>query len=353
MKKPDASRLLDLIAALSHRTNLSVGCYCADETAATARCCAHLLPTRGADIVVDSIDFATAPAGDPAGLPRLLTATRASSTRRGGDPALSVRRAAHGTRNRRPTAACAGPFHLHEPAHDMDREQGAPCPHATRHTHRTSGRSHHCLTSRQNAQARFPTPPETAPRRRPSAIGARSPSAAAIRTTMPSALCQYAPSGPARTNSKSRQSVRPCKIFFARFISFASRSLSAFGAPEMKNPAPSCSRLPGFSLGRSRFVLRIFSFGKARLSTPLPAGFAASAHARTRATPGDPSVHRRLHRVRHAVSPPFFTPSRARNARDQRRSPRRRGGSCRKGKETETDLPTVPPSHLAECLPVG
>src|SRR5215471_11056077 len=29
------------------------------------------------------------------------------------------------------------------------------------------------------------------------------------------------------------------------------------------------------------------------------------------------------------------------------------GGACQKGEETETDLPTVPPSHLAECLPVG
>jgi len=34
MKRPEAARLLMLLAALSHRTNLSVGCYCADE----ARC---------------------------------------------------------------------------------------------------------------------------------------------------------------------------------------------------------------------------------------------------------------------------------------------------------------------------
>jgi uncharacterized protein YeaO (DUF488 family) len=31
MKRPEAARLLDLLAALSHRTNLSVGCYCANE----------------------------------------------------------------------------------------------------------------------------------------------------------------------------------------------------------------------------------------------------------------------------------------------------------------------------------
>jgi uncharacterized protein YeaO (DUF488 family) len=34
MKRPEAARLLALLAALSHETNLSVGCYCADE----ARC---------------------------------------------------------------------------------------------------------------------------------------------------------------------------------------------------------------------------------------------------------------------------------------------------------------------------
>ena len=31
MKQPEASRLLDLLAALSHDTDLSVGCYCTDE----------------------------------------------------------------------------------------------------------------------------------------------------------------------------------------------------------------------------------------------------------------------------------------------------------------------------------
>src|ERR1700757_3519194 len=32
MAKPDAARTLDLLAALSHTTNLSLGCYCADES---------------------------------------------------------------------------------------------------------------------------------------------------------------------------------------------------------------------------------------------------------------------------------------------------------------------------------
>ena len=34
MKRPEAARLLALLAALSHQANLSVGCYCEDE----ARC---------------------------------------------------------------------------------------------------------------------------------------------------------------------------------------------------------------------------------------------------------------------------------------------------------------------------
>ena len=31
MKRPQAARLLTLLAALSHHTNFSVGCYCAEE----------------------------------------------------------------------------------------------------------------------------------------------------------------------------------------------------------------------------------------------------------------------------------------------------------------------------------
>ena len=39
MKRPEPRRLLDLLAALSQQTNLSLGCYCADE----ARCHRSLL----------------------------------------------------------------------------------------------------------------------------------------------------------------------------------------------------------------------------------------------------------------------------------------------------------------------
>jgi uncharacterized protein YeaO (DUF488 family) len=41
MKRPEAARLLQLLAALSRTTNLSVGCYCADE----ARCHRSVLRT--------------------------------------------------------------------------------------------------------------------------------------------------------------------------------------------------------------------------------------------------------------------------------------------------------------------
>lgn len=51
MKKPDASKLLDFIAALSHRTNLSVGCYCANEDRCHRSVLLQLLQERGADIV--------------------------------------------------------------------------------------------------------------------------------------------------------------------------------------------------------------------------------------------------------------------------------------------------------------
>jgi uncharacterized protein YeaO (DUF488 family) len=50
MKAPDASKVLDLIAALSHRTNLSVGCYCEDESRCHRSLLRELLAQRGADL---------------------------------------------------------------------------------------------------------------------------------------------------------------------------------------------------------------------------------------------------------------------------------------------------------------
>ena len=51
MKAPDASRLLDLLAALSHQTDLAVGCYCADEARCHRSVLRTLLSERGARLV--------------------------------------------------------------------------------------------------------------------------------------------------------------------------------------------------------------------------------------------------------------------------------------------------------------
>ena len=51
MKKPEASRLLDLLSALSHQTNLSVGCYCVDESRCHRSILRELLTERGANLV--------------------------------------------------------------------------------------------------------------------------------------------------------------------------------------------------------------------------------------------------------------------------------------------------------------
>ena len=51
MSQGDAARLLDMLAALSHQTGLSVGCYCADERRCHRSILRALLQERGADIV--------------------------------------------------------------------------------------------------------------------------------------------------------------------------------------------------------------------------------------------------------------------------------------------------------------
>jgi uncharacterized protein YeaO (DUF488 family) len=50
MKRPEARRLLDLLAALSHTTDFSLGCYCADETRCHRSVLRELLAERGAKI---------------------------------------------------------------------------------------------------------------------------------------------------------------------------------------------------------------------------------------------------------------------------------------------------------------
>lgn len=48
MKQPEAARTLDLLAALSHSTQLSVGCYCTDESHCHRRILRELLIERAA-----------------------------------------------------------------------------------------------------------------------------------------------------------------------------------------------------------------------------------------------------------------------------------------------------------------
>jgi uncharacterized protein YeaO (DUF488 family) len=51
MASPDKTRVLDLLAALSHGANFSVGCYCEVESRCHRSLLRELLAERGADIV--------------------------------------------------------------------------------------------------------------------------------------------------------------------------------------------------------------------------------------------------------------------------------------------------------------
>lgn len=50
MAEPDASRTLDLLAALSHTADFAVGCYCEDEARCHRSVLRELLVARGAKI---------------------------------------------------------------------------------------------------------------------------------------------------------------------------------------------------------------------------------------------------------------------------------------------------------------
>ncbi len=50
MNKPDAARVLDVLAALSHQTNFSVGCYCENAARCHRSILKQLLSERGAKI---------------------------------------------------------------------------------------------------------------------------------------------------------------------------------------------------------------------------------------------------------------------------------------------------------------
>jgi uncharacterized protein YeaO (DUF488 family) len=51
MNKPDVARVLDLLAALSHQSNFSLGCYCENEARCHRSILKELLAERGASFV--------------------------------------------------------------------------------------------------------------------------------------------------------------------------------------------------------------------------------------------------------------------------------------------------------------
>jgi uncharacterized protein YeaO (DUF488 family) len=51
MNEPDTSKILDLLAALSHQINMSLGCYCEDESRCHRSVLRELLMERGASVI--------------------------------------------------------------------------------------------------------------------------------------------------------------------------------------------------------------------------------------------------------------------------------------------------------------
>jgi len=51
MSRPDPSKVLDLLAALSHQTHMSLGCYCENEERCHRSVLRELLAERGADLI--------------------------------------------------------------------------------------------------------------------------------------------------------------------------------------------------------------------------------------------------------------------------------------------------------------
>ncbi len=61
MRAPDKTRLIDLLAALSHHARFSVGCYCEDAARCHRSLLAALLAERGAEIA--PVPWRAEPAG--------------------------------------------------------------------------------------------------------------------------------------------------------------------------------------------------------------------------------------------------------------------------------------------------
>jgi len=54
LKNPEKSRIIDLLAALSHNSNISVGCYCENESRCHRSILKEILAERGARIALKS-----------------------------------------------------------------------------------------------------------------------------------------------------------------------------------------------------------------------------------------------------------------------------------------------------------
>jgi uncharacterized protein YeaO (DUF488 family) len=50
MRAPDAAHTIELLAALSQRTDFSIGCYCADESRCHRAVLRELLAEKGAKL---------------------------------------------------------------------------------------------------------------------------------------------------------------------------------------------------------------------------------------------------------------------------------------------------------------
>lgn len=55
MRQPEARQLIELLAALSMQTNLSVGCYCADPERCHRRVLREILIDAGAEVADDDV----------------------------------------------------------------------------------------------------------------------------------------------------------------------------------------------------------------------------------------------------------------------------------------------------------
>jgi uncharacterized protein YeaO (DUF488 family) len=51
MNGPDSSKIMDLLSALSHQTNMSLGCYCEDESRCHRSVLREMLMERGASLL--------------------------------------------------------------------------------------------------------------------------------------------------------------------------------------------------------------------------------------------------------------------------------------------------------------